>query len=245
MPRCKSIIILFIFVLVNTITLSAASVNVLCYHTFMGKPKIPTDFSIAELQEQVKQFKDNGFKFVSFSDMINNKITGTKNILITIDDGYQSAYEAYKTVLKPQGIAPLFAIYPGVISHKKISMKWEQVKELANEPGVTIAAHGYYHLYVNEKLYKKSPKEFEDEIFKVKKVLEEKTGKKINTYCYPFGLYSPVTIEYLQKAGYQYAFTIKPGSNTTPAIAGCYEIKRFYIERGSVKSTIKRIIKNS
>lgn len=245
MPLPKYFWFAVIAIIFHSVTLSAASVNVLCYHTFMGKPKIPTDFSIAELQEQVKQFKDNGFKFVSFSDMINNKITGTKNILITIDDGYQSAYDAYKTVLKPNGIAPLFAIYPGVISHKKISMKWEQIKELANEPGVTIAAHGFYHLYVNEKLYKKNQKEFEDEIFKVKKVLEEKTGKKITTYCYPFGLYSPITIEYLKKAGYQYAFTIKPGSNATPVAAGNYEIRRFYIERNSVKSTIKRILKSA
>lgn len=237
----KKIVFLLVLCLSSN-ALFSASVNILCYHTFMGKPKIPTDFSIAELKEQVKLFKDKGFKFVTYNDFVNNKIIGNKNILITIDDGYYSAYEAYKTVLKPNGIAPLFAIYPGVISHKKISMKWEQVKELANEPGVAIAAHGYYHLYVNEKLYKKNPREFADEIIKVKKVLEEKTGKKVVAYCYPFGLYSSITIDYLKKNGYQYAFTIKAGNYPMPVTNGSYEINRFYLDRNTVKSTIKRII---
>lgn len=244
MAKLTKLSILFIILCLSTTALHSASVNILCYHTFMGKPKIPTDFSIDELREHIRQFKDNGFKFITFSDLTNNKITGTKNILITIDDGYLSAYEAYKTVLKPAGIAPLFAIYPGVISHKKISMKWEQVKELANEPGVAIAAHGYYHLYVNEKLYKKNSKEFEDEIIKVKRVLEEKTGKKVVAYCYPFGLYSSITIDYLKKSGYQYAFNIKAGNYQAPVANGSYEINRFYLDRNTAKTTIKKIIKS-
>jgi len=242
MPNLRS---LCLILLVAATFLQAAAVNILCYHTFMGKPKIPTDFSLDELKGHISQFKENGFKFVTYQDVITNKISSNKNILVTIDDGYQSAYDAYQQILKPQGIAPVFAIYPGVISHKKISMKWEQIRELANETGVVIAAHGYYHLYVNEKLYKKDQKAFEGEIFRVKKTLEEKTGKKIEAYFYPFGLYSPVTIDYLKKAGYKYAFNIKAGSYNTPIAAGSYEINRFYLDRGTVKSTIKRIIKNS
>ena len=58
---------------------------------------------------------------------MNGRITGTKNVLVTIDDGNRSVYEAFQKVFKPNGIRPLLAIYPNIIDKKKYALTWDQL----------------------------------------------------------------------------------------------------------------------
>ncbi|HOJ28600.1 MAG TPA: hypothetical protein PL059_05955, partial [Spirochaetota bacterium] len=77
-------------------------VYVLVYHTFMGK-KIKYDISIQEFQKQLLDLRSHGFSFISFDDIKYRKVSGDKNILITIDDGHHTVLDAYYSVLKPLG----------------------------------------------------------------------------------------------------------------------------------------------
>ena len=128
------------------------SVFALCYHSFRGKDKIPTDVSINELKDQLDYLKKNGFRFVSFSQIEKGLVKGQKNILITIDDGNRSIIEANEKVFKPMGIKPLLGIYPNLIGKKDYALNWEELKKLSDE-GFDIASHGYYHLPLDDKLY--------------------------------------------------------------------------------------------
>lgn len=226
-----------------------SAVSVLCYHTFIEKKKMdPYSFTIDELSSHIMQLRKEGFRFVSVGDIIGGRITGTKNVLISIDDGNKSVYEAYYKVFRPNGIRPLLGIYPNIIMHKKkYALTWEQLKELANG-GCDIAAHGYFHLKVNRKLHEKEPKNFRKEIFLVKKVLEENLGRKIALYVYPFGLRDEVTISALKEAGYRYAFTIDRGRIDVP-FAGVgdrrYELPRYMVTRTSWSYCFDRVMKNA
>ncbi|HOD16721.1 MAG TPA: hypothetical protein PKI31_18525, partial [Spirochaetota bacterium] len=88
-----------------------ASVSVLCYHTFLDKKKMdPYCFTVGELSSHIAQLKKQGFRFVSIGDVVSGRITGTNNVLVTIDDGNRSVYEAFQKVFKPNGIRPLLGI---------------------------------------------------------------------------------------------------------------------------------------
>ncbi len=207
------IVLLLIFSIPFFFTESYASQNsqskifVLVYHTFLGKKNLATDVSLADFQFQIDTLKNKGYNFVRFEDVKAGKISGSKNILVSIDDGERSLLKAYNEVLKPKGIKPLLAIYPNIIGKKHNALTWEEVRTLSND-GCSIAAHGYYHLFVNQKLYDKDRRSFMGEIYRSKKVLEENIGKSVTVFVYPFGVRSAITKKTLREAGYLYAFNL-------------------------------------
>lgn len=236
----KITMILFIFI--SLVSFSQDKVFVLAFHTFLDKEKVDLDTSTKAFQIYLNDFKKNGYKFVTMEEIKGNKIKGTKNILVTIDDGHKTAMKAYDEVLKPMGIKPVMAIYPSIIGVSKNFMTWDDVIRLSKD-GVYIASHGYKHLFVNQKLYAKDKKAFEDEIFKSKKVLEEKIGKKIDTFVYPYGIRSDITRETLRKAGYTMAFTIDWGSVLLPISKNkdLMELPRYMFDKKEWANEVKII----
>lgn len=221
---------------------SEAEIYILCYHAFLER-KDPYSLTEEVLKAQLESLKAGGFNFVSMEDIKTGRIKGNRNILVTIDDGNKSTYPAFFNVMKPLGIKPLLGIYPAIIGRTSYALTWEQLKKLSDE-GCHIAAHGYNHLYVSEKAWKESPAKFKREIYLPKKRLEEKLGITVDTYVYPFGVKSAKAIEELTRAGYRYAFTIIPGKTPVPH-AGNFEIPRFLLTKGNVKSVTSKIISGS
>ena len=221
-------------------------VFVLCYHSFLGNKRFAGDVSLQELRVQMDFFKSKGFHFIMFSDLLNGTVTGTQNILIVIDDGNQSVYQAYHQVFQPRHIKPMLAIYPGIIGKKSYTLTWDQLKELSRD-GCEIAAHGYYHLLLNQKLYDKDRKEFIKEIYTSKEILEKRLNVRISDFAYPDGVYSDITEKMLKDAGYAYAFTIKWGPLLYPLRlnADQYKLPRYMIYKNNWGMISNSIIKAS
>jgi peptidoglycan/xylan/chitin deacetylase (PgdA/CDA1 family) len=222
-----------------------ASVFILCFHTFLGisGSNSAMDFSLPETRKIISEFQANGFTFVQFSDIVSGNIKGTKNILISIDDGNHSVYEAYKLVFKPLGIKPLFAIYPAIISRQKYALTWDQLKEFRKD-GCEIGVHGYYHLFITDKLYATDKSAFMKEIYTSKQEMEKGLGEPVDLFVYPFGAYSPVTVENLTKAGYTYAFSLVQPSMTLsspPAKEYTYYLPRFLMTKSKTKAIIAEL----
>ncbi len=190
-------------------------VFVLCYHSFLGNKPFPSDIPVEEFRAQMNSLKSKGFRFVSYSDLVKGTVTGTQNILVVIDDGNRSVLEAYRQTMKPLGIKPLLAIYPNIIGKKTYALTWEQLKELVQD-GCDIAAHGYYHMLMNQKFYDQDKAEFIHEITGSKELLEKNLGIRISAFVYPNGVRSDITKKTLKSSGYAYAFTINWGGVLSP-----------------------------
>jgi len=210
------LLLLSSFLLVSEAAHAAqGKVFVLCYHSFLGKKHYAGDISMQDLMTQMDYFRKKEFRFVTLSDVINNRLQGNKNILIIIDDGNQSVYRAYHDIFKPRRIKPVLAIYPNIIGKKSYAMNWEQLQELSRR-GCEIASHGYYHLHLNQKLYDADRKAFMKEIVGSKEFLEHKLGLKVIAMAYPNGIHSEITKKTLRESGYACAFTIMWGSLLSP-----------------------------
>jgi peptidoglycan/xylan/chitin deacetylase (PgdA/CDA1 family) len=221
-------------------------VFVLCYHSFLGN-KFPSDITLDEFRSHMDFFKGKGFKFVSYSDLMKGTVTGTRNILVVIDDGNHSVMQAYQQVMKPMGIRPLLAIYPNIIGKKSYAMTWDQLKGLSKE-GCDIAAHGYYHELMNQKYYDKNKKEFVHEIVGSKEALEKMLpGIKISAFVYPNGVRADITKKTLRESGYSYAFTINWGATLSPLNQNRdpLELPRYMIMKGNWKMISSAILKAS
>jgi peptidoglycan/xylan/chitin deacetylase (PgdA/CDA1 family) len=218
-----------------------AKAYVLCYHTFLGKPKVFTDFSISEFSSHIQLLRSNGFSFITLKQLKQKQYSGNKNIVLIIDDGNKTAYQAYKIVLKPLGIKPVFAIYPNVISKAKYAMTWGQLKEVVQE-GCEIGSHGFYHLYLKSKFYQEDPKGFEKEIVYSKKVLEKELGISVQDFIYPFGVKSPEAVSLLKSTGYAYAYSlkVKPVEMDTE---DHFDMPRYMLTRSMATSILQTITK--
>jgi peptidoglycan/xylan/chitin deacetylase (PgdA/CDA1 family) len=183
---------------------------ILCWHTFLGRPDISTDFSLAELGSQVDALLALGYRFISLEDLIFGRFSGSRNLVATLDDGHRTASSAYTKVFAARGITPALFVYPSVIGTTSYSLNEGQLQAL-RDSGCLIGAHGYYHLYVTDALYKSDRAAFEKEIFTAKEKVEAMTRLPIYVYAYPFGAFSPITRREVERAGYAFAFAVKRG----------------------------------
>jgi peptidoglycan/xylan/chitin deacetylase (PgdA/CDA1 family) len=73
--------------------------------------------------------------------------------------------------------------------NEELCLSWDMIKEMTNSAYCTIAAHTINHKTLNQL----TDIEIEYEVLYGKKLLEEKIGKRINHFAYPFGTFNEVS----------------------------------------------------
>ena len=107
----------------------------------------------------------------------------------------------------------LFAYYKidWIAKTEALCLNWEEIIELSQDDLCTIAGHTKNHFAFNQL----SEDEIIDEIVDANKLIEEKTGKKIEHFAYPFGSRHEVNqreVEIVKKLAFKTATTIRRGS---------------------------------
>jgi len=90
-------------------------------------------------------------------------------------------------------------------------LNWEQVREM-HKGGVSFGAHTMSHPAVSQL----DPSEFDEELLRSKRLLEERLGVPVFDFAYPFGKpadQSSVAEEFLAHSGYRSAVTTVEGYN--------------------------------
>ena len=85
---------------------------------------------------------------------------------------------------------------------KSISLKWDEIKELANEPLITIGAHTMNHISVRQQ----TEQLVFEEMKASKSEIEKHIGKEVVHFAYPFGGEFDVSkrdLELAAKAGFK------------------------------------------
>lgn len=92
----------------------------------------------------------------------------------------------------------------------QVMMSWDQAREIAATPGMTIGAHTVTHPH----LARISDDQIREEVITSKQVVEKQIGKPVRFFCYPYGDYDSRVIRSLKDAGYECSGTLVYGSNT-------------------------------
>jgi peptidoglycan/xylan/chitin deacetylase (PgdA/CDA1 family) len=79
---------------------------------------------------------------------------------------------------------------------------WEEIQEMSQSPFIKIASHSHSHVRCDDTI-----KEFEEEIIHSKKIIESNIQKKIDSFVYPYGKFSPQMHKKI-RAHYKYIFRI-------------------------------------
>jgi len=130
-----------------------------------------------------------------------------RNVVITIDDGYEDNFKYAYPVLKKFGFPAIIFLATNFIGNDKKFLSWEEVATMS-KGGVSFGAHTKTHLYLgninDEKLIR-------DEIEGSKRAIEGKLGIPVDYFCYPNGGFNERVKELVVKAGYKGACTTNRG----------------------------------
>ena len=191
-----------------------AQVVVLCYHRVEGPVGGALSMTAELFEQQMQKLRDRGIAVISMQDFLawrrNEKSIPPKSALITIDDGYVSAFDVARPILKKHGYPWTCFIYTKFVGSGGKSISWEQLAVLRDE-GVEIGCHTVSHLNLRD-TRAKTPEAYDawlrDEVAGSKRLIEKKLAIKCAVFAYPEGRYSPKVLDAVKEAGYEAAFTV-------------------------------------
>lgn len=201
-------------------------VPVIMYHRVINNPENEGVYGTYVYEDMFKKhlqyLKDKNYTVITFKDLDkigwrNRFEKDRKYIILTFDDGYKDNYDLAFPILKEFNFkATIFLM--GSLTYnewdvkaggeRKFSlMSVEMIKEM-QDYGIEFGAHTFNHPKINTL----SNEEIEHQIVDVKKPLEEKIGKEIITFAYPYGILNDYAKEMAKKAGYTFALATDSGS---------------------------------
>ncbi len=220
--------------------LSKKEVPVLCYHQIRdwkaSDSKRAHDDIIppANFKQHIKMLADSGYHTILPDQLYDYLNYGAKlpekPIIISFDDTDLDQFTVAAPELKKYGFKGVFFIMTVSIGRPRYMSK-AQIKTLSDE-GHVIASHTWNH---------KNFTQFTDEdwaiqIDKPTKTLETITGKKVEYFAYPYGVWKPETLHKLKEHGFKAAFILSTKRDETNPLftirriidPGTYTAKNLY-----------------
>jgi len=217
-----------------------AQVIVLGYQRFVDKVKRPdTEITPAEFEGQMQALKDQGVTVISLEDFQawrqGQKSIPKRSALITIDDGYSSAYSVAWPILKKFGYPFTLFVYTDYVRGGPKagggSLSWDQLTEM-RDAGVAIESETVSHADLRRKKAGMTETAYDqwlwNELHGSRTALEDHLGIKVNALALPYGAANDHVREVAAKAGYEMLFTVngeKIGAGTPANALGRYLIQ--------------------
>lgn len=222
------------------------SVLILCYHDFREKPN-RWSMTPQRLEAHLQTLKALGFSFLTVSeavDLMTGRWQGNlpeRVVVITVDDGFRSAYTILFPLLKRYGAKATLFIYTDWIGKTRMALTWEQLREMSQSGLVEIASHTVTHAYPRRLRRTLSREQFRQrmlwEFVQSKKELEERLGVNVNGLAYPGGQADGMIKELAKKAGYHWAVVINPEPMT--ANSDLFSLPRYGVNSETFVATLK------
>jgi peptidoglycan/xylan/chitin deacetylase (PgdA/CDA1 family) len=198
--------------------MSKKQVPILCYHQIRDwqpkDSKTAKDYIIpvASFKAHIKTLADSGYHTILPDQLYNYLTTGvalpSKPIMLTFDDTDLDQFTLAAPELKKYGFKAVYFIMTVSIGRPRYMTK-EQIKQLS-DAGNVIASHTWDH----HNFKKFQGKDWEIQIDKPTKKLEEITGKPIKYFAFPFGLWNAQGLPELHKRGFKAAFQLAEKRDT-------------------------------
>jgi len=195
--------------------LAKKEVPVLCYHQIRdwlpsdGKRAKDDIIAPAKFKEHVKMLADSGYHSILpdqlYDYLVYGKALPEKPIMFTFDDTDLDQYTVAYPTLKQYGFKAVYFIMTVSIGKKgRIAyMNAQQIKELSDN-GNVIASHTYDH----KNFAKFTEEDWKTQIDDPTQKLQRITGKKIEYFAYPYGVYKSSLLPKLKEHGFKAAFIL-------------------------------------
>ena len=178
-----------------------------------------------KFRQHLKILSDLNYKSLALADMHKKKILSKHRcVIVTFDDGWLGNCEFALPLLREFNINAIVFICTSLIGTSGF-MNWSHIDQLV-EAGISVQSHALSH----QPLETLSEKEIYNELYKSKKLIEEKTGQPVSAISFPHGSYNENIINIAYKIGYRTFFTSDVSCNVkSNAIDDCCVFGRFAV----------------
>lgn len=168
---------------------------------------------------QLRYLKWRRYRAVSLEDFLDRKTLPPHPIVFTFDDGYEDNYFYAAPILKKYRFKATIFVVTGDVDRVNLwdvgagreglkMMDWHELKSLERQ-GITIGSHTVTHPYLTSV----DQSTAEKEIVESKKILEEKLGRPVRVFSYPYGDANASVKRMVKEAGYDGAVSVNIGTN--------------------------------
>ncbi len=202
------------FAEMNSLYGPCISLPILMYHHIQpedqAKTAKQTSLSVYTpiFREQMQYLKDKGYTTISPADLAGFLENGTplpnKPVLLTFDDGYSDNYSDMFPVLKEMGMRGVVFMITGLADNPGY-LSWNQIGEMSTN-GIYFGNHTWSHHNMKAVL-----DVIQKEVGTAETQLKERFLNQEKIFAYPYGLMSPLAINYLSTNGYRMAFDTVSG----------------------------------
>ncbi len=222
------------------------TIPILTYHRFSNDCSSPLCVGSSIFENQMRYLKENDFHVISPEQLLAfleyREGLPKKSVLITMDDGYRSAYEIAYPILKKYGFTATFFIYTNFVGVSKMAITWDQLKELKAN-GFSIGSHTISHSDLTQREDGETEADWmariDKELHGSKQILDKKLNQDTISLAYPYGKYDQRAIETARKAGYKMAMSVQRGGN--PFFADPLYLRRDMILKKDLQTFISRL----
>lgn len=180
---------------------------VLMYHRF-GEDSLPsTSVRLEQFEAHLQELTSGRYQVMALPDILARLDAGetlpAHAVAITIDDAALSVYREAWPRLKAQGLPfTIFVSTEPLDLNLPSYMSWQQLRELAADPLVTIGNHGHAHAHMAWL----DPAEQRADIERAAARFREELGLSPSLFAYPYGEASLVLRQNVVEAGFAAAF---------------------------------------
>ena len=221
-------------------------VPILCYHQIRewspSDSKTAKDYivPVEKFREQMKALAENGYHTILPDQLYDYLVNGTalpsKPFLLTYDDTRAEQFTIASEEMKKYGFKGVYFIMTVSLGRPGY-MTREEVKKLSDE-GNVIGSHTWNHS--NVKNY--AAKDWPLQVDKPSQQLESITGKPIEYFAYPFGLWNKPAIEQLKERHFKAAFQLSEKRDENDPL---FTIRRIIVPGEWNTSTLEKWMINS
>ena len=157
-------------------------------------------------------------------------------MMLTYDDTDEEQFSIAKSEMDKYGFKGVYFIMSISIGRPRYMSK-EQLKQLSDE-GHAIECHTWDHHRVD----RYTDKDWDIQFDAPKKKLEAITGKKVEYFAYPFGIWSPNAIPEIRKRNYKLAFQL---STKRDSLEPLYTVRRMIVSPEWSAAGVLRVMRST
>ena len=238
--------------------LNRKQVPVLCYHhirdvQMVSKASMGYEVTVNQFKAQMKTLADSGYKTILPDQYYDYLTKGTplpeKPVMITYDDTDEEQFSIAKPEMDKYGFKGVYFIMTISIGRPRYMTK-EQIKQLSDE-GHVISSHTWDHHRVDRYKYeneieergvKKIVNDWDQQLGNTKKKLEEITGKPVEHFAYPFGIWNRNGIPEIEKRGYKMAYQLSTARDSTYPL---FTVRRMIVSPSWTTAGLLRVMRST
>lgn len=205
-------------------------VSVLMYHHVHDTDQSSSTVSSKLFRDQLSFLQSKGYHFISLSEFekfYEGAPIPDKAVLVTFDDGYRSFYDFAYPILKELDIPAVNFIITTDLDDPTAPMiptlSKDQIREMLSyrKDMFDFQCHSdnlHYkkdnHAALTSRIDGETEEQYNERVRNDSKACVQKLNevyggsRKVDTYAYPFGIFSKTAQQWISEAGIRYAFTI-------------------------------------